>query len=203
MAIYNPGSSGVPMPSYSRPTSSGPAGGSSRSSTAGGLATSALGGLATGGLGGALIGTGSQLAGAALGNKGNKRAMQAEERARQEAMAYQREQDAKEEARYLADEAKKDAQWAAMEAEAAPYRQAAEALLGQNAGRLGLPFSPSARPAMRPVGWTPGSSQGTPRTLSALAGTGTRGEQVYDVPVMEAPKLSLSDVINSRWGARS
>ena len=150
----------------------------------------------------AAIQGGAQLAGAALGNKGNSRAVKAQQQASREAMAYQREQDAKEEARYREQEAKLEAQWLAQEAEAAPYRQAAESLLGQNAGRLGLAFSPSARPASRPAGWSP-SAQGTPRTLSALAGTGTRGDQVYDVPAIQAPQLSISDVLNSRWGARS
>lgn len=139
------------------------------------------------------------LGGAALASRSAGKANKTAAEANREAIAYQREQDAKEEARYREQEAKLEAQWLAQEAEAAPYRQAAEALLGQNAGRLGLPFSPSARPTARPVAWTPGQPQGSPRTLSALAGANSG--QVYDVPAVQAPQMSLSDVVNSRWGA--
>lgn len=196
--MANPGSTGVHhMP---RPTAPMPSAGKS---AAGGVVGGALGGLATGGPWAAAIGAGSALASAALGNKGAKNAAKTQQKAAAEALAYQREQDAKEEARYREQQAKLEAQWNAEQSRLAPYRQAAEALLGQNAGRLGLPFSPSAPPRSMPQGWTPGAAA-VPRTLSQLAGTGTRGEApVFDVPPVQAPQMSISDVLNSRWGARS
>jgi hypothetical protein len=66
---------------------------------------------------------------------------------------------------------------------------------------MGLAFTPS-RPRTFVPGQTASSQSQQPRTLSALAGTGARSEGVYDVPAVEAPKMSLSDVLNSRW-ARS
>ena len=153
----------------------------------------------------AAIAGGATLAQAALGNKGAKNAAKAQQSAQAEALAYQREQDAyqreqdaKDEARYKEQEAKLEAQWNAEQARLAPYRQAAEALLGQNASRLGLPFSPSSAPQSMPAGWAPAGAT-KPRTLSALAGTGTSAP--FDRPVVEAPTLSISDVLNSRWGS--
>lgn len=152
----------------------------------------------------ALITAGSQLAGAALGNKGSNRAAKTQQTAAQEALAYQREQDAKEEARYREQEAKLEAQWNAEQARIAPYRQAAEALLMQNAGRLGLSgVRPAQQPMAMPSGWT-GTPGKTPRTLSSLAGMGTRqpDEAIFDVPAVSTPKMSLSDVLENRWTGR-
>ena len=137
------------------------------------------------------------LAGAALGNKGAKEAAKTQEKANREAMAYQREQDAKEEARYREQEAKLEAQWNAEQARLAPYRQAAESLLGQNAKRLGISFTPSAQPAQMPAGWS-GTVKSQPKTLSSLAGSGYIPPE-YAPPPLQAPMLSLSDILNNRW----
>lgn len=147
----------------------------------------------------AAINAGAQLASGALGNKGASRAAKTQQESAREAMAYQREMDAKEEARYKEQEAKLEAQWNAEQARLAPYRQAAEALLGQNAGRLGLAFTPSSQPRTMPAGWTPGAVQ-KPRTLSSLAGTGYVPPDVQATG-MEAPKLTLNDILNTRWGS--
>lgn len=157
----------------------------------------------------AAITAGGALAGGVLSSRSSGKAAKAQEKANREAMAYQRELDSKEEARYKEQEAKLEAQWnaeqarlAEIEARRAPYRQAAEALLGQNATRMGLGFTPSSRPSIptsMPPGWTPGAVQ-KPRTLAALAGTGYVPPDMEAGPV-EAPRLTLNDILNTRWGA--
>lgn len=146
---------------------------------------------------GALIQGGTQLVGGALGSKGANRAAKTQQQTADKAMAYQREMDAKEEARYREQEAKLEAQWNAEQARLAPYRQAAESLLGQNANRLGIAFTPSSQSRQMPAGWAP-STSGKSRTLSSLAGTGYVPPGM-EAPVLEAPKLSLSDILNNRW----
>jgi hypothetical protein len=161
-------------------------------------ATNAAVAGATGGPQAAAISGGASLISGLLGNKGSNRAAQAQERAAAEALAYQREQDAKEEQRYREQQAALKAQWEAQQQQRAPFRAAAEALLRQNASRMGLNMPTSSTPPTMPAGWTPDSAGALarPKTLSSLAGMSDT------TPVMSAPQLTISDILNGSWSQR-
>lgn len=142
----------------------------------------------------AAITAGSALAGGALQARSSGKAAKTQQQAAQEALAYQREQDAKEEARYREQIAKEEAQWNAEQQRIAPFRQAAEALLMQNANRLGLS-------GVRPASQSGPMPANPPRTLSSLAGMSSsqNPDAVYGMPAVAVPQLSLSDVLQNRW----
>lgn len=117
----------------------------------------------------ALISGGTQLVGGALNGKGNKRAVETQDAAarRAEAIAIDNEKRRREE--YDRAEALQKAQHDAEQARRAPYEAAKNALLQQNAGRMGLSLGEMGRGA--PMSYAT-SSKGTPRTLASLAGSG-------------------------------
>ena len=99
------------------------------------------------------IGAAGALGGAALSSRGQNRAIQAQSASDADALAFAREQAAKEEARYADEQARLDQAWAEEQARLAPYRAAGLSILGNY-----LPGAVNAQPPSRPEGWTPGMS---------------------------------------------
>jgi hypothetical protein len=140
------------------------------------------------------------IAGAVIGSKSNSQANQTQAKAAAEALAYQKQKDAQDQANYEKQQAALKAQWDAEQARRAPYRAAAEALLRQNGSRLGLSVPESQAPPTMPLGWSSngtGTTAPTPRTLSSVAGLSQ-----YGAPPVIAPQMSLSDVLNGGWSGR-
>lgn len=105
----------------------------------------------------------------------------AQTKANDEALAYQKEQDAKAEARQAEIdarqreiEAKAEAAWNAEQARLAPLRALKQSLADATAGRMGLQMDLSGISDAKP--YSPGASGSVSplSTLSSLSGTGTR-----------------------------
>jgi len=149
----------------------------------------------------AAITAGAGLGAAALSSHGNSQANKTNARAAEQALEQEKLAAAEDKRRYDEQQAALKAQWEAKQAERAPYRQAALNLLRQQGGRLGLGDVGMAEAPAMPAGWNPNASPvptSQARTLSSYAGLQTPEEA--PVP-LQAPKLTLADIMNGSWGA--
>lgn len=130
----------------------------------------------------AAITAGAAVAGGVISSKSAGKARNAQTKANDEALAYQREQDAKAEARQAQIDAEERAAWEAEQSRLAPLRALKEALAGQTAGRIGLPFDVSGLGDAKPYPGS-GANMGAPvAPLSAL-------KQVRGAPAAVSPAL--------------
>ena len=140
------------------------------------------------------------IAGSVIGSRANDKATATTNSYNQQALEYQKQKDAQDraDAQKLLD--LQAAQYAANQARRAPYYAAAQALLGQNSNRLGLGTLPmwtgSSQPAVGSSSQV--ASAGSSPTLSSLAGIPTNSAP----QAVQAPQLSLSDVLNGSWTGR-
>lgn len=151
----------------------------------------------------AIIQGGSQVVGGLAGKHGAGKAAELQYRSAQDALAFEREQEATRKAEYEKQQAALKAQWDAEQARREPYRQAAAALLAKEGGRLGLgDIAKMARPATMPEGWTPATgatSSSVPATLGGLASY----QQGMPASAMVAPpQLTLANLANWNTVAR-
>lgn len=143
---------------------------------------------------------------AVIASKSAGKAAKTQKQSSDAAIAYQREQDAKAEARQKEIDAKQEAQWNAEQARLEPYRQARAALLAQQGARLGLnigslggaPSAPSPGFGMGSSGM--GSTSGKPRTIADLAGIPQEVETIH--PGVQAPNpMTIGDLM-AGWNQR-
>lgn len=122
------------------------------------------------------------LAGGKMSSNAAKKSTQAQTQANDAALAYQREQDAKAEARQAQIDAEERAAWEAEQSRLAPLRALKEALAGQTAGRIGLPFDVSGLGDAKPYPGSGGNMGAPVAPLSAL-------KQVRGAPAAVSPAL--------------
>lgn len=130
----------------------------------------------------AAITAGAAVASGVIGSKSASSSRKAQTKANDEALAYQREQDAKAEARQAQIDAEERAAWEAEQSRLAPLRALKEALAGQTAGRIGLPFDVSGLGDAKPYPGSGGNMGAPVAPLSAL-------KQVRGAPAAVSPAL--------------
>ncbi len=130
----------------------------------------------------AALGAGATIYGAKKSSDTAKSATKSQLAANDAALAYQREQDAKAEARQAQIDAEERAAWEAEQIRLAPLRALKEALAGQTAGRIGLPFDVSGLGDAKPYPGSGGNMGAPVAPLSAL-------KQVRGAPAAVSPAL--------------
>ena len=175
--------------------------GASAGNIAGQTLISAGTGFAHGGPVGAAISAGATIASSLLGNKGQKKAVQAQTQANDQATQLARDQMAEDKRRYDEQQVLSKSQWDAMEARKDPWRRAL-------AQRFGIPFPTATAPVSAPLATSTAASavpqwaasalptrNSAPMTLGGMAGMSAP-------PPVEAPQLTLADLGNwNKWGS--
>ncbi len=149
------------------------------------------------------------LAGGKMSSNAAKKSTQAQTQANDAALAYQREQDAKAEARQAQIDAEERAAWEAEQSRLAPLRALKEALAGQTAGRIGLPFDVSSLGDAKPY---PGSGANMGAPVAPLASLRqSRGAPAAVSPALPDPMglseedpyttsaMKLADIAKGGW----
>lgn len=164
----------------------------------------------------ALAAAGGGVAAGKMSSNAANRGTKAQLAANDAALAYQREQDAKAEkrqaeidARERELEARAEAAWEAEQSRLAPLRALKEALAGQTAGRIGLPFDVSGLGDAKPYPGSGGNMGAPVAPLSALKQS--RGAPASVSPAMPDPTelseqdpyttsaLKLADIARGGW----
>jgi hypothetical protein len=113
---------------------------------------------------------GSAIAGNKMASNANRRATDANTRANDQAMALERDNEARRRQEYDQQQREMRTQWDAEQRRREPYRRMSDLILQQRAQRMGVPAQTFTRPTEMPQGWQPNQPR---RTMSDLVRPGS------------------------------
>lgn len=156
-------------------------------------------------VGPALIGAGASAYGSKKASDANTEASRIQAQSNADALAFAREQEARRQKEYDQQIAAEKAQWEAEQARLAPYRAASYGILGQAADRLGMSLGElggaGGYSGSRAYSGPSSAGKDSGRrvdSLASLANGNVEGALTPETPAMEAPKLTLADIIRMK-----